>query len=266
MIRFFIISLMFWSCTSNNAMEAKMKSVPYETITIETKSDSLLNGIEGKIMMAFAQGIMSKDVSKMDALDTELETFSKSRKNNLVFYWRSYLMFYKTILYMEAGEKKKAGKLCNKAIEIMEGLKGKNAEDYALLAMLQGISFEFIPGIKAPFLAKKVEENLNTALEIDSLNLRVNFVVANNDLHTPEKYGGGKKVEKYALKAISLPAQKVKNSYLPSWGKEEAYETLIKFYIKKEKWELAKKYYKEAHGNYPQSYLIAQLAPQLIDK
>lgn len=266
MIRIFIISLLFWSCTGSNAIEAKMKSNPYEAVVFNAKTDSLLNGIEGKITMAFAQAILSKDMSKIDALDFELEAFSKSRKNNLVFYWRSFLMFYKTILFMETGEKKKAGKICNQAIEIMEGLNNKNAEDYALLAMLQGISFEFIPGIKAPFLAKKVEENLNTALEIDSLNLRVNFVIANNDLHTPEKYGGGKKVEKHALKAISLPSQKVKNNYLPSWGREEAYETLIKFYMKKEKWELAKKYYKEAHGNYPQSYLIAQLAPQLIDK
>ena len=84
--------------------------------------------------------------------------------------------------------------------------------------------------------------------------------------HTPKKYGGGKETEEYLLKAISLPIQKVKNDYLPSWGKEEAFEMLIKFYIKNEKWDLAKKYYKKGIAAFPKSYTISQLATKLVGK
>ena len=144
-------------------------------------------------------------------------------------------------------------------------MKNKNSEDYALLAMLQGFSIQF-KGMKAMFISRDIKKNLKKAIAIDSTNLRAYYVFASNDYHTPEKYGGGKKAEEYLLKAISLPAQKIKNDYLPSWGKEEAYEMLIKLYIKKEKWELAKKYYKEGIKKFPESYTISQLATQLIGK
>jgi hypothetical protein len=266
MIRLFIISLMFWSCTGNSPEEAKINSISYDNYEYNVLSDSLLRGIQSKILMAFGQSMMTKDAKSITDLDADLEKLYETRKSNLVIYWRSYLKFYESIFYVGIKDEKKAGKVCSAGIDFLEDLKNKNAEDYALLAMLQGFSFQFHSGMKAPFIAKKVEANLQAALVIDSSNLRVNYVIANNDFYTPEKYGGGKKVERYALKAISLPAQKVKNEYLPSWGKEEAYETLIKYYIKKEKWDLAVKYYKEANGAYPQSYLLGQLAPQLVGK
>ena len=101
---------------------------------------------------------------------------------------------------------------------------------------------------------------------MDSTNLRGYYVFASNDFYTPEKYGGGQDAEKYLIKAISLPDQKIKNDYLPSWGKEESYEMLIKLYIKKEKWVLAKKYFQEGNKEYPESYTINQLASKLVGK
>ncbi len=266
MIRLFIISMMFWSCTGISSTEAKNKSISYENYNYKVLSDSLLNGVQSKILTAFSQSMMTQNAKLITSLDADLEKLSETRKSNLVIYWRSYLKFYESIFYVGIKDEKKAGKACSDGIDFLENLKNKNAEDYALLAMLQGFSFQFHSGMKAPFIAKKVEANLQAALAIDSTNLRVNYVIANNDFHTPGKYGGGKKVESYALKAISLPAQKLKNEYLPSWGKEEAYETLIKYYIKKEKWDLAIKYYKEANGAYPHSYLLGQLASQLVGK
>ena len=116
------------------------------------------------------------------------------------------------------------------------------------------------------FISSSIKKNLKKAIAIDSTNLRAYYVYASNDFHTPEKYGGGKEAEKYLLKAISLPSQKIKNDYLPSWGKEESYEMLIKLYIKKEKWDLAKKYFQEGIAAYPESYTINQLASKLVDK
>ena len=87
---------------------------------------------------------------------------------------------------------------------------------------------------------------------------------ASNNFYTPKKYGGGKLVEKYLLKAISLPTQKTPNQYLPSWGKEESYEMLIKYYIQNKKWDLAKQYYEKGIKECPKSYIINQLATQLV--
>jgi uncharacterized protein HemY len=96
--------------------------------------------------------------------------------------------------------------------------------------------------------------------------LRAYYVYANNDFRTPEKYGGGKEAETYLLKAVSLPAQMMRNEYLPSWGKEESYEVLIKLYIRQEKWDLAKKYFQEGIKEFPDSYTINQLASKLVGK
>jgi hypothetical protein len=131
--------------------------------------------------------------------------------------------------------------------------------------MLQGFDIQF-KGMKAMFISSSIKKNIKKAIAIDSMNLRAYYGYASNDFHTPEKYGGGKEAEAYLLKAVSLSAQKIKNDYLPSWGKEESYEMLIKLYIKKEKWDLAKKYFQEGIVAYPESYTINQLASKLVGK
>jgi hypothetical protein len=116
------------------------------------------------------------------------------------------------------------------------------------------------------YISEDVNKNVNSAVSLDSTNLRAWYVSASNDFYTPEQYGGGKKAEKYLLKAISLPAQKIKNGYLPSWGKEESYVMLITLYVQNEKWDLAKKYYQEGIAAFPKSYQFNQLASKLAGK
>ena len=142
----------------------------------------------------------------------------------------------------------------------------KNSEDYALLAMVQSFSIQFKAGMKAPFIANKVSKNGKLAMSMDENNPRAYYVLGSSDFYTPEQYGGGKEVEQLLKKAISLPAQATVNPYLPSWGIEEAYEMLVRFYIRTERWADAKHYYKEASKSYPDNYQIGQLASQLIDK
>lgn len=144
-------------------------------------------------------------------------------------------------------------------------MKSKNSEDYALLAMLQGFGIQF-KGMKAMFISSNIKKNVKQAIALDSTNPRAYYVYSSNDFYTPEKYGGGKEAEKYLLKVISLPSQKIKNEYLPSWGKEESFEMLVKLYIKKEKWDLAKKYFQMGIQEFPESYTINQLAPKLVGK
>jgi pentatricopeptide repeat protein len=264
MYRLLIIALFFISCHGNATQLNTVTNYNDEFESI--KADSLLNGIQDKILEAFVQSFITNNESNLSSLNTELQELYNKRKKNLILYWVSYLQFYKSIYFLSIQDKKNAKKEVEKAIDIMDELEGKNSEDYALLAMLQGFSFQFSSGFKAPFLAKKVSANIKMAFELDSTNIRAYYVSANNDFYTPVKYGGGKLVEKHALKAISLADQKIKNNYLPSWGKEQAYETLIKFYIRNKKWDLAVKFFKQAKEKYPDSYIINLLASDLVNK
>lgn len=265
MIRLFIISFLFVSCSGNANEMATVEAISYQVQAEHVNSDTLLIGIQSRIYNAFIQSLMSKDYEPLSTLSNELEEINKTKKQSIILYWRSYLQFYSSIYYLKNGDKKNAEKEIDKGIDWLEEMKKRNAEDYALLARLQGFGIQF-KGMKAMFISGKIVENARQAITIDSTNLRAYFVYASNDFYTPERYGGGKEAEKYLLKAISLPAQKVKNDYLPSWGKEESYELLIKLYISKEKWDLAKKYFQEGITQFPDSYTINQLASKLVGK
>lgn len=226
---------------------------------------TLLDGIQSKIYNAFVQSLMLQDNQPLITLGDELENLYKTNPNNLILYWHSYLQFYSSVYYLKNGDKKNAEKETDKGINQLEEMENKSSEDFALLAMLQGFGIQF-KGMKAMFVSADIKKNAKQAIAMDSTNLRAYYVYANNDFRTPEKYGGGKEAETYLLKAVSLPAQMMRNEYLPSWGKEESYEVLIKLYIRQEKWDLAKKYFQEGIKEFPDSYTINQLASKLVGK
>ena len=58
------------------------------------------------------------------------------------------------------------------------------------------------------------------------------------------------------MKALSIPAQKIANPYLPSWGRQECYELLTNYYIKKKNMKQAKKYIELGLLEYPDSYTL----------
>lgn len=267
MTRLFFLSILLFlfSCNGNSAQVNKSQVVSYQTQFKAAQSDSLLVNIQNKIYAAFVQGIMSQNNIKLANLSKELGLLYNERNQKLILYWRSYLQYYSSIYYLNRGDRKTSEKEIDKGIAWLKGIKKKNSEDYALLSLLQGFGIQF-KGIKAMFISSKIKKNARTAMAIDSSNLRAYYAYASNDFYTPEKYGGGKEAEKYLLKAISLPAQKIKNVYLPSWGKKESFEMLIKLYIKQGKWDLAKKYFQEGINKYPNSYDIKQLASKLVGK
>jgi hypothetical protein len=229
------------------------------------QSDTLLVNIQNKIYRAFVKDRISQKDEALNALSIQLENLYKSKNQNLILYWRAYLTFYTSLGYLIKGDNKSAENEINKGIQMIEAAGKKSSEDYALLARLQSFSIQFNP-MKAMYIAQEIKKNVNSSISLDSTNLRAYYVYASYDFHTPEEYGGGKETEKYSLKAIALPSQKITNNYLPSWGKEESYELLISFYIKKEKWDLARKYYNEGISAFPESYIIKQLSSKLTGK
>jgi hypothetical protein len=186
-------------------------------------------------------------------------------KNNIIIYWYSYACYYHSIFYLTENDNKKSEKFLKLGIKQLDDLKNKNSEHLALLALMKSISIQLAAGIEAPFISKSAKQNVENALQLDSLNLRAYYVLGSSDFYTPEQYGGGKKTETYLKKAISLKDQSVPNPYLPSWGKNSAYELLIRFYIKKQQWGDAKKYYKDAIALFPDDYMINKLAGELVN-
>ncbi len=262
MIRLLFISLLFVSCTGNTTQKANKEMVSYQKQVEGIKPDSLLIGIQNKIKTAFAQSLRLKNDKSLIELNKELTELSIINEQSIISYWQAYLQFYSSIYYLTNDDKKASEKEVDKGIDYLKNIKNKNSEEYALLAMLQGYSIQF-KGMQAMFIGPKATKNAKTAITLDSTNLRAYFVYGSNDFYTPTQYGGGKEAEKYLLKAMSLPTQKEESDIIPSWGKEEAYELLIRLYIKKENWDLAKKYFHEGITEFPDSYIINQLKSEL---
>ena len=169
-----------------------------------------------------------------------------------------------TIYFMRNKQAKEAEHIINRACDDMEQLNKKNAEDYALLASVQNLAIQFRSGMAAGKLSNEAVANAQTALQMDSTNLRAWYVLATNDFYTPAFFGGGKKTERYLLKALSCPAQQVPNPYMPSWGREEAYQLLLTYYVQKEQYEQARVLLNAAQKEYPNGrWFITEFEQQL---
>lgn len=239
---------------------------PYYEYSAASLDSLRLDNIQTKINDAFIQAIMSHKDEELASLKKDLQSMDNSHHNPLIKYWQGYLQYYYAIYHLQSGNKTASEQETNAGIDIMNHIKTKNSEDLAMIAMLQSFSIQFKSGMEAGAMSSKVKSNVKKAIKLDDQNVRAYYVAGSNDFYTPEQYGGGKEVENYLMKAIALPEQKIKSVYLPSWGKDSAYEMLIKWYIKKEDWANAKKYFQVANGLYPQNYPISQLAIKLVNK
>ncbi len=226
-------------------------------------NDSVLVGIEGKIHQAFIRSKIEANPDALTELEETLLQISKKDKNPVVEYWLAYAWYYHSIYYLTTQEGKESEKALKHGIQVLENASAMTSEHYALLALMQSFSIQFSPGLDAASISIKVMENANLAVETDNRNLRGYYVLGSNDFYTPEQYGGGKNCEKYLLKAISLEEQEIENPVLPSWGKSQAYEMLIRYYIKNDQTEKARSYFKEAIEAYPDDYMLKQLAGEL---
>lgn len=238
----------------------------YQTVLAKQTPDPLMQEIQSKIYNAFVGAMATQDEKNLKDIEQQLSSLYQEQPRNIIRYWQAYQQFYKSIFLLQSSQQKEAEKAIDKAIKWLKDMDQKNSEDYALLSMLHGFSIQFKSGIRAAFIGNSAAKDAAQAVELDSTNLRAWFVTASNDYYTPKKYGGGKKTEHSLLKALACADQAIENPYLPSWGREESYEMLIRFFIREERWEDAKRYFAEAKEHFPESYTINQLASKLIGK
>lgn len=228
---------------------------------------SVLYHVEKKIAREIGVSFMNKDITTLNQLQSELYRERKDHSANpgIYNYWLSYIDYFKTVVFLKDAPAEAEDMLQEGIKRLEDTLPNRNSEDQALLAMLKSLSISFNPGIKAGVIAREVEARCHKAIDLDKNNPRPYAVLGSSDYYTPPMYGGQKRCEEYLLKALALKDQVIPNPYLPSWGRELAYELLIKFYLEKKQKEKAKEYFKKAQKEYPDSYTINMLARQLID-
>lgn len=232
----------------------------------ELAGDTTLHHIEVKIKQAFVQCMVGGQDSPLTDLMATLEAKSDQYPHNLLHYWQSYLQYYHCIYFLNVSDEKQAKATIQEAIDRLDQMKDKNAEDYALLAMTQSMSIQFKSPMRAPFISNQVKKNAGLALASDSTNIRAHYVLASNDFYTPKQYGGGQIAEAHLLKAIQYPTQPIPNPMLPAWGQEESHEMLVQYYIREERWDAAKSAFQTAIAAYPDNYMLAQMSTKLVGK
>ena len=264
-----LLTISFMNSCSGNGHFSKKERIAINksqevAISEINHNDTLLNNVQQKVINAFVDGKIKQTDKELIGLREGLQSLNKSKKNSIIGYWSAYACYYHSILHTTNGNKAESEKVLEEGIRILNEIKNKNSEHYALLALMESFSIQFAAGMKAPLISNRVKKNAETAILLDSLNLRAYYVLGSSDFYTPEQYGGGKNAEKYLIKAIGLKDQTTVNPYLPSWGKDSAYELLVRLYIRSKQYDEAKKYCKEALSIFPDHYMLNRLAAELI--
>lgn len=212
--------------------------------------------VESRIHQAY-QTAWQGNASPLEQLTTQFKNKTSSDATDI--YWEAYANYRLAIYYAGQGKKDEAEELTDYAIELLDDLKKKDSEAYALLSCITGFSIQFSP-MSAAFLGPKSGKYAKKSVSLNQNNKRGHFAIANNDFYTPAMFGGGELVEKHLKTALSL-APTTGDS--PSWSTDEAYELLIRFYIKEERTDDAKFYCKQALAKYPNDMRLKAHAKSL---
>lgn len=226
---------------------------------ILVKNDSVLYNIQRKIKDAFISASQTKQVEPLEKLEKKLGNTYEKNPHKLILYWKAYLMYYKSLFHL--GEKRKdlAASNIEQGMQVLQELENKNSEDYALWSLLKNFSIPIeSSGMAMGMASNRTIELAKTSLELDSTNPRAYYILGVNNYYTPEKYGGKTKVERYLKEAISQPEQEISNQFLPSWGREESYGILLRFYLSEEETIKAKELFQSIKKEFPKSSIIAR--------
>lgn len=236
------VSLSFFGMNlqAQNSQQSEIQSI---------ENQFSLNGIQQKIEKALSEAFAAKNGLPLENLEKQFSDNKQNTDWNL--YWQSYLNFCQTIFYMQSGNKEKSAEYHRKSIDILQDKKDKNTEDYALLANNLSLSFVFMKNqMEAMQIDAEIRQNLQKGFRLQKENPRLYYVEGNYDTHTPKQYGGGKKAETSLLKAISLAEPNQNSDHLPTWGKKEAYQSLLKWYSSENQKEKANELQEKFHAEF----------------
>lgn len=226
---------------------------------LKTSNDSKFYSLEDEINKAFQASFVQKNKTNLVAIQNKLSNNYDPLSN----YWNSYIDYLLSLYFLSQNQKDSSIIYIEKSIEKLKDKK-LSSEGYALLGMSNVFSIQFQDGLKVIARSKKSDDYFSEALKLDSMNLRAYLGMAVKDFYTPEEYGGKRMVENFLKKAINKPNRISNDLRLPSWGKDYAYELLIRHYLNKKDSINAKEYLQKAINEYPNNIQILKLSTQLL--
>jgi len=256
----FLGILLPMSCVQAKSLQTTSKC----KATMLTEKSSLkveLKGMQEQVQRAFYTDMTLHKDEELSHLIHQLTAAAEGRSASgvqLIAYWQSYALYYNAIYYMQHQQLDKASEAVTKGISLLENRDQKTSEDYAMLSRLEGLSLAFADS-KAAQLSHTMMEHSALAIELDSSNPRAYVVAAIGDFFTPKAYGGRTRVKALLTKALELPTQVVKSDYNPSWGREEAYEYLLRYLLEEEGGKGAKELLDKALVEFPYSYQLRSI-------
>lgn len=223
-----------------------------------------LENIQELIDSAFVSCYKNSQTENLQVIKYKLIEMANANPMPVIIYWLVYSMQHLAILYGINKESDKEGKEITESVNLLEGIEEKNSEDYALLALMGGYSAKYTSVFRIAKLIDKCKGYANTALELDSNNLRAHLALGIFDFNTLETFGGGKVLEENLNYAISLDCKSSCYSpYGPKWGKNMAYCYLIRYYLRKENNAQANFYFDEAISLFPTDRILMELKKEL---
>ncbi|MGL4993953.1 MAG: hypothetical protein ACRC6R_07525 [Bacteroidales bacterium] len=220
--------------------------------------DSSRVSMEQRVQCCFENSFKEEGNYSLTELIDELRDEYIESKDDRLLYWKSYAMYYNSILFLKKGDWSSAESEVKRGIDLLKRIQSKSSDDYALLSMLQNYSCQFASFPAIIKLSRAATSSIDMAIEIDPSNPRAYYVYANNDFNVPENYGGGKRVEEYALKSLELSSSIGQELLIPSWGRRECYELITNFYIKRNNKIKAKEYLDMGLKEYPNSFVLIE--------
>ena len=149
---FIYLSLTFIGFQSQFSMNEKF------ILAITQENSASLDQIEKRIYDAIVEGTIKSDVTPMEKIENVLKQINLKNQQNLVWYWRSYLNYYKAIYYLKMSNNEKAEDTCDEAVNWLTELENKTSEDYALLVLIESFGIQF-KGAEAMFISSKIKKN-----------------------------------------------------------------------------------------------------------
>jgi len=212
--------------------------------------------MERRVIDSFESSFRNGQGTTLPKLIAQLkDQYAESRDERLL-YWKGFAIYYNSILFLKNGDNQKAESEVNRGIEILKSIKSKSSDTYALLSMLQNYSCQFARFPSIIKLSREATASIEKAIEIDPNNPRALYIYANNDFNVPESYGGGKRVEEFAIKSLSLPVSTSEDLLTPTWGRQECYELITNYYIRRGDQVKALRFIDMGLSEYPNSFML----------
>jgi tetratricopeptide (TPR) repeat protein len=194
-----------------------------------------------------------------------MEEMKAKKPNPYLNYWHAYAKYIRFSKFnlKNKDESEKAERTLEEAVTLIEEIPSKTSDHYALWSLIGGLHLNFSNTLMLPIKAAKVSKNAEKAIELNPKNIRGYVALGIYDFFTPKMFGGMKIAEQNFKKALSLSDKIDPNPYAPTWGKEDAYLFLIKFYIAEKRIPEAKKYLSEAIKLYPNVEMFKNIQTKL---